>query len=397
MKIVWLCAFANDEIAQITGVQGKPMFAPWITELIKLFRKTQDIELHIVSPNYYNNTAHDFYIGRINVHLFQYMPKFLPQVAHNLSYNYSISRRSVRKIVETVQPDLIQLYGSENSYYASAVLGLKDRYPLLVTVQGFVHLSSVPKNFISKYIRWNRIRIERKINEKAKFMSCGTSNSLGILNKINPTAVKYNNLFPTTTPEVSADDFPEKEYDLVYFARIAKDKGIEDFIKVVEIIKKSKPTIKAIVIGGGNKNYVAWLKEIILKKQIEKQIAFAGFLPTQQDVFKLAAKGKVYVLPTYFDGIPGSIREAMFMKLPVVAYAVGGIPTFNDSKECIALVEKQNIPQLVEKITRVLNDAIYREELVKNAYELIEDKFDNKKIYKNLLKIYNDILQSDKA
>ena len=44
-------------------------------------------------------------------------------------------------------------------------------YPLLVTIQGFVFLSANPKNIISKYIRWNRIRFERKINSSAPYLT----------------------------------------------------------------------------------------------------------------------------------------------------------------------------------------------------------------------------------
>ena len=75
-----------------------------------------------------------------------------------------------------------------------------------------------------------------------------------VLNKINPTSIKFDSYYPTTIPEVSAHDFPQKKYDLVYFARIAKDKGIEDFIEAVSQLKMSSQNIKAIIIGGGNEN-----------------------------------------------------------------------------------------------------------------------------------------------
>ncbi len=125
---------------------------------------------------------------------------------------------------------------------------------------------------------------------------------------------------------------------------------------------------------------------------LEDNITFAGFQPTQQDVFKLAAQACVYVLPTHFDGIPGSIREAMFMKIPVVANAVGGIPSLNDERECVTLVEKDNISDLVEKILLVLNNKGRTQLVVENAFNLINDRFNNDKIYANLLSIYKDVL-----
>ncbi|MDD5151735.1 MAG: glycosyltransferase, partial [Flavobacterium sp.] len=100
--------------------------------------------------------------------------------------------------------------------------------------------------------------------------------------------------------------------------------------------------------------------------------------------------------PTYFDGIPGSIRETMFMGIPVISYAVGGIPSLNETLECITLVEKQNITELVAKIELVLDDHERTNRLVENALKVITEKYDTGRIYDNLLSIYNDILNSKK-
>ena len=55
-----------------------------------------------------------------------------------------------------------------------------------------------------------------------------------------------------------------------------------------------------------------------------------GFLKSQQDIYEHAIHSRIYVLPTYHDIIPGTIIESMFMKLPGIAYAVGGIPELNE-------------------------------------------------------------------
>jgi glycosyltransferase involved in cell wall biosynthesis len=392
LKVVWLCAFANDEVAQKIGAVNHPIVSPWITDLIDLFRLKNDIELYVVSPNYYTNSHQNIFIDHINVILYKYRPVYIPKKAYNLSYNYKIIRSSVGEIVQKIQPDIIHLFGSENPLYAAGIFALNNKYPVLVTLQGFIHLSSIPSNIISKYIRWNRIRIERIINSTQKYFTYCTRDSKIILDEINPLSIKFDTYYPTTIPEVNAHDYSIKKYDLVYFARITKDKGIEDFIEAVNQLKLSSQNIKAVIIGGGNENYVQSLKTNITRNNLDKNITFAGFL-AQQDVFKLAAQAKVYVLPTYFDAFPGSIRESMYMQLPVVAYNVGGIPYFNSQKECVTLAERKNIPDLVEKIKLVLNDKERTKRLVQNAYDLIKNRFDNNKIYSDWISIYNQILK----
>lgn len=391
-KIVWLCHVANREIGDLLGSKKNTFASPWITELIDLFRTRQDIELLIISPNYYENTFKHFPLDNIQVYLYQYRPWYLPFKAYNLSYNYKIAGTSILQIIADLKPDLIHLHGAENPHYSIAALPLIPKYPVLITLQGFVFLSSKKRNPISNYIRWNRIRIEKKINTRGKYFTVATDDVVKNLKMFNENANYFYDHYPTTKPKTTAEDFAQKKYDIVYFARISRDKGIEDLIEAVKILKIKLPYIKVIVIGGGNANYVRSLKMKIEKEDLNHAIHFAGFLPTQEDVFKLASQARVSVLPTYFDGIPGSIREAMAMKIPVVAYAVGGIPSLNDDKECLTLVERRNILQLVEKIELVLNDGVRTNKIVENAFDMVNNKYDNDKIYQNLITIYNKIL-----
>jgi glycosyltransferase involved in cell wall biosynthesis len=397
MKIVWLCSFENEELASLLGEDSSLMISPWITELIDLFRDRTDIELFIVAPNYFRNKSRKIKIGNIEVNLYQYRPSFLPKKAYNFTFNYPIARKAVASIIKKINPDLIHLHGSENPLYAVGVLSLMPKYPVLVNVQGFVFLSSKPRNLIRRYVRWNRIRIERNINRRAPSFIITTEEGSRTLRTFSEKAKIYKNYYPTIKPDVSSLDYPNKKYDLVYYARISKDKGIEDLIEAVKILKKSRPNISVIVIGGGTKPYLEYIKSLIEAYQLGENINLAGFQPSQQDVFKLAVQAKAYVLPTYFDNLPGSIREAMFMHLPVIAYAIGGIPDLNDDKACVTLVERLNIKELVEKIELVLDDKVRTDRLVKNAYEVITNKYDNGKIYSNLLDIYQDIINVNKT
>lgn len=392
-KVVWLCHFANDEVAKILGIENQPMLAPWISELIELFRHKDDVEIIMVSPNYYSNTEQDFIIDNIHIYLFKYKPNLLPKLAYNLTINYSISRRSIRKIIDLIKPDIIHLFGSENPHYSTGFLDFHKQYPILVSLQGFVHLSPRPKKIVSQFIRWNRVRFEKMINQQAKYISYTSSDSLQALNEINPTSIKFQSNFPTTVPTVQSDDYPDKKYDLVFYARVTKNKGVEDFIEAVHMLKDSVEGAKAIIIGGATESYLNTLKQQVKSLNLEDNIEFAGFQSTQKDVFNLAVQAKIYVLPSYFDGTPGTIREAMYMKLPVVAYNVGGIPSFNEEKECITLAESRNIADLVDKIGLVMNDEERTKRLVSNAYEMACRTLDNNIVYDNFIRFYTEIIE----
>jgi glycosyltransferase involved in cell wall biosynthesis len=392
LKVIWVCSFANEEIANVLKVTSSFTASPWITDLIKLFRNQDNIDLTIISPNYYTNTNETICLDKIQVYLFKYRPSFIPDRAYNFNFNFSLTKRFISKKISEIEPDIIHLHGSENPFYGAGVLPLIDKYPTLVTIQGYVSQSSMPKNPLKRFVRWNRVRFEKLINKKANYFSVGSENSLETLRKLNSHAKIHEAYYPTTVPNYTSDDCIVKKYDIVYYAKISKNKGIEDLLHAIKILKESNPAIKVIIIGGGNTNYIEFIKNLIIKLNLEESISFAGFQKTQQDVFKLAIQAKVYVLPTHFDALPGSLREAMFLRIPVVANAVGGIPSLNSNNKCITLVEKGDISQLAEKIKLVLQDKKRSIKLVDNAYNLITSKFSNQKIISNFISIYNKIL-----
>ena len=68
------------------------------------------------------------------------------------------------------------------------------------------------------------------------------------------------------------------------------------------------------------------------------------------------------VLPTPKDGIANTFLESMIMKLPVVAYNIGGIPSITENRRCIHLVNKGDINRLADGICKVLNNEEYHKE-----------------------------------
>ncbi|TVZ22998.1 glycosyltransferase involved in cell wall biosynthesis [Dokdonia sp. Hel_I_63] len=395
IKVVWLCHFGNEELSKKLGISSNLNFAPWISDLLLLFENNEQIELHVVSPNYYNNLDITTNLNGATIHLYKYKMLPLPKQFENIAYSHIYSISKVIKIVNGIAPDILHLHGSENPIYSEAVLPLITQFPTLVTIQGFVSLSKNPKNYIKQYIRWNRVRIERKINRSAKFITAATKDTREELKRFTKDAIIYDDHYPTTVPKVSKNGITKSKYDYVFYARISKEKGVEDFVKALHIIKKSKPQLKALIIGGGSSSYIERLKTKIKTLGLFENITFAGYQETQQDVFNLAIQANIYILPTHFDGIPGSIRECMFMRIPIIASAVGGIPTFNDEKECLTLSKPNDVNDLVVKIKLVEENSTRTQRLVDNAYQLITNKYDNQKIPSNMLGIYNDILRRE--
>ncbi len=365
MKVVWLCHFANQEVKDHFKTPQVQETAPWINNLIELFRIRKDLELHIVSPNIFTNREYSFHVNGVTYHFYKLHSRLIPGVIDLLinklfSANYTRIQARISSIIDEIQPEIVHLHGAENPYYSAGIIPLIRKYPVLLTVQGFARNSVVKNREIKKCIK-----VEEEIIKKINDIGIRTAEMRTTILSLNPKAKLHFHNYPITIPQLIKNN--ESKFDIVYFARVCRDKGIEDLLKAVVLLTKEKKDISLRIIGPIGKAYKYLLLNMIESLGIKPNVILVGFMKSQQDTFRYAIDAKICVLPTYHDSIPGTIIESMFMKLPVVAYAVGGIPELNIKEETIMLVEKHNILQLSEKIMQLLNNDDLRIKLVRSC------------------------------
>ena len=417
LKVVLLCHYWSDEMEEMVG--HKHYFrelSPWIQETINGFKNKDDVELHVVAPNYASNSNLNCEKDGISFHFYHYSPSSISKIAapiikktihHSETYKiaerlantltgFSVPAKSASNIIREINPDLIHLYGSENPDYAAPAVQLINKYTFLLTVQGYAFLQKPSKSFLEKMFYDYRVKYEKILNNHVECFTTVKKLSVDEYRRENANqsdACKH--LFYVTAitkvPHVDALA-TDKKYDLVYYARIDKNKGIEDLIDVISLLKEKGRSLKTLVMGRGSESYVEQLKEIIKNKRLDDIIEFAGFIEKHDDVYKLAAQARLMVLPTHNDGIPNTVREAMFMKLPVVANNVGGIPRFNQNRHCIHLVELGDMVGLADGICKVLDNDDYREELMTNAFREAHEEYSPEAVYEQTVNAYKDVV-----
>lgn len=390
LKIVWLCHFANSEINNYFNTKVNEL-APWINNLIEIFNSNDDFELHIVSPNYFNNKSVVIKLRNIEYHF--YRRSFI--WPNRLNYwvridersNYNLVKRIVGRIIRKIQPDIIHLHGAENPIYSSAILPLINKYKILLTIQGFISLDPNQEDRTIKY----RSRVETKIIHKISNFGVRTNDTCNVIRSYNDNPKFYWHNYPMTKPlSIKLPNDINTEYDCVFFARLSPENGIEDLLRAIHIVKKQKSDISLVVIGHVQMD-LDFLKQLCIELNIQDNVEFKGFFASQHDAHKEVIKAKIKVLPTYYDVIPGTILECMYMGLPVIAYAVGAIPELNSERKSIILVERGSITGLSNKIIQLLNDDELRNKITEKGRITAKTNFDNQAIYNDISSIYQKI------
>ena len=308
----------------------------------------------------------------------------------NLFTDFALPKKKIPAIINRIQPDLIHLYGSENPDYAVGVLPfLNSNIPVLLSVQGYAYLLKMSNNrFLNRNARY-RIKYEKIINTNVKYIT-----NYGLDYGFEPFENGQKKYVLSAITKIPPFDClnTEKKYDVVFYARINKDKGIEDLIKAISYLKRQGRLLKTIVVGRAVEEYKEHLDNLIAKEGVADLIKFTGFLDSHDDVYRIAASSRVLAFPSHNDVSPNTIRESMFMHLPIVAYKVGGVPYFNIRKECLDLVEDGNISAFAEELVNVIDNEEYRSQLINNAYEEAMGYYNPESIYNQAISIYNDIL-----
>lgn len=167
-----------------------------------------------------------------------------------------------------------------------------------------------------------------------------------------------------------------REHDgtrVAFVGRLIQAKGVQDLIRAAARCNDgARMGLQLIVIGDGN--YRGVLEETGVK-QLGDKIRFTGELG-YGDVMQELARCDLFVNPSYSEGLPTSVMEAMAMGLPVVATDVGGTGEIIDNGRTGVLVKAQCIRELMQAIMTTLGDRGMATEMGERAREAVRERFD---------------------
>ncbi len=171
-----------------------------------------------------------------------------------------------------------------------------------------------------------------------------------------------------------------KEKKLVlFFGRLNPTKGPEMLAKVAINISKKRKDIAFVWVGPDEG------KAEEVQKMIEshKNMQYLGPIRGKDKIAEMYQAADVYVLPSYREGLPLTLFEAMASGLPIVASPVNGIPFEMKQPENGFFAKYGNIKQIKEKILKILDDKELSDKISKNNmkkaknydWDLISEKY----------------------
>src|SRR5581483_372503 len=122
----------------------------------------------------------------------------------------------------------------------------------------------------------------------------------------------------------------------------------------------------------------AVLERYAAEHGLENHVVFHGFTP-QDKLDSLYRKADIFALPSFAEGVPGVLMEAMAMEIPCVATWITGIPELIRNGIDGLLVAPSDVQSFADAIERLIDDPELRIRLGTAGRKRVLDKFDLRK------------------
>lgn len=288
------------------------------------------------------------------------------------------------RLFQKIKPDLVINYTIKPNIYggfAESVLGIP--YINVVTGLGYVFVRRGGLAQLVKFLYWLSFR-------RSKFVIFLNPEDRKELNGVVPErkvveipgeGVNTEHFSPSQCKEIEKDKFI-----FLFVGRFLKDKGILEIVSAGEILYQKRKDFEIWLLGGLDEGNPKSISTEELEKI--KKLPFIQVLPFARDIRPFLCNCDCVVLPSYREGLPRSLLEAMAMEKPIITTDAPGC-----REACLNGINGFLVkPKDVESLYRAMLEMfeLSQEERLKMGKEgrrLVEDRFSEEIVIERYLSL----------
>jgi glycosyltransferase involved in cell wall biosynthesis len=289
-----------------------------------------------------------------------------------------ISFLDIYRKVFSVRPQVVLGYTAKPVIYgllAAWLVGVPRRYALITGLgYGFTGGRKRPLRaillFLYKFslVRAHKVFFQNPDDEKY-FRQMGVLPSYIPSVVVNGSGVDIGSYSPMP--------LPVKSSIFLLIGRLLGDKGVREFAEAARRVKACIPSTRFLLAGWIDTN-----PDAIGQDELDAWIAdgIIEFLGKLDDVRPTIADASVYVLPSYREGTPRTVLEAMAMGRPIITTDAPGCRETVIDGENGFLVPVKSVDALVEAMLKFIEDPTLAPRMGRRSREIAEEKYDVHKV-----------------
>lgn len=286
--------------------------------------------------------------------------------------------KAIDSAIQQVQPQLVHCHGGRSGFFTSFV---KQRPPVVYTVHGFHYPR---KSFVARTLGWAAEYWTIRRLDKVLFVA-EYDRELALKDGLLPSQ-KLNRVIHNGIAPLQPVDTNER-LGVGFVGRFVFQKNPQLFLDVVEQL----PNVKFVMAGGGELDEE--VRAEIQSRNLGKRIELLGSLD-HASALDVISRLDILLMTPRWEGLPLLPLEAMFMKVPVVSTAVGGIPEIITHNVNGMLSENEDGAELAAHVKTLLEDSDFRKTIVENAYQSAMSEFSQDKMLERIRGAYLQTLNA---
>lgn len=187
-------------------------------------------------------------------------------------------------------------------------------------------------------------------------------------------------IYVVQTTTLSSSDFyyredtcDKQEINILYTGSFSFAKGLRELLEAFALLVQEKANLTLHFVGWEyepSKPVEKYLKTRATELGIVEKIIFHGFKTLGPELNAMYRMADIYVIPSFHEGFPRTIWEAMANGLPVIATTVGSIPYNLTNYEHAILIKPGDDHAIVFAVKELLNNPALRKKIIANGYNI---------------------------
>ena len=290
------------------------------------------------------------------------------------------------RLMQKIKPDVTLGYTIKPVIYgsiASKLAGIKN-INSMITGAGYLFTSQTRKAKFLKKITLSLYKVGLSASDHVIFQNKDDKTEF-IENKlvkadkthiVNGSGVNMEKFHPTPLPQ-----------NITFFmlGRLLHSKGIIEYLKASELVKSQHPGVRFILLGQLEPTMPDGIKEQELQYYIDRGIV--ELFAETNDVRPYYSQCSVFVLPSWREGTPRSVLEAMSMGRPIITTDTQGCRETVIENNNGFLVPPKDYNTLADKMLEFVNNISLIERMGQQSLKLCKEKFEVRKVNQSMINI----------
>ncbi|MBU0679592.1 MAG: glycosyltransferase [Verrucomicrobia bacterium] len=287
------------------------------------------------------------------------------------------------KLIREERPDILQIHNTKSRLYAF-VLQSSVAFIRAIPAVCFFH----GETWIDrKQLFYNRL--DRFLFRMAKHVVVVVESQVDLLAgwgvARNSITVLHNAI---RIKDVAPKTVPQGKKVLLSVGRHSQEKGHLILIKAIEKVVRSGQQDFVLKLVGEGPDTPA-LRQYVHDNSLGEWVSFEGYQDDPERYYRVA---DLFLLPSLSEGMPNVLLEAGLFRLPMISFAVGGIPNIFTDGEEIFLLEEKNETVLSEAIQSYLNEPGPFLQRAERARQRVERDYNMEAKAGKLLRYYQSLV-----